>query len=344
MPTGLLTRLGPLIGLETIPVLPDTVTCFSRLRALRYLLRCNFASIVTGKGNAFMRWCDGLADLNHNYDGYIVDLWGVVHNGVSPYPGVIECLKRLRAAKKRIVLLSNAPRRNASIEPELWRLGVRADLYDALMTSGECAHQMLARRIDPWFAACGHRMFHLGPRRDMDVYADLNIEVVTDPDQADFLLNTGPDAHLGEEDITPYLSMLEQCADQNLPMICVNPDQQVIRGDRRLICAGALASWYEAHGREVRWIGKPYPEVYQLALSLLDVRPERVLALGDALATDMRGAASARIDGCWVLGGIHQEMLGGSWEEDRHPDYNLALKEAQIAGLYPVACVPEFRW
>ncbi|QHC35703.1 TIGR01459 family HAD-type hydrolase [Komagataeibacter xylinus] len=291
-----------------------------------------------------MKWHDGLSGLSHDYDGYILDLWGVVHNGVAPYPGVLECLQRLREAGKRVVLLSNAPRRTATVEPGLRRMGVSADLYDGIMTSGECTHRMLAARTDPWFAGLGRRMVHLGPDKDVDVYAGLDLDVTGDPAQADFVLNTGPDAELGEEEISPYLPMLEQCAAHNLPMICANPDQQVIRGSLRLICAGAMASWYENRNRPVRWIGKPYPEVYGLALSLLDVPRERVLALGDALATDMRGAATAGIDGCWVLGGIHQEMLGGSWEHGRNPDYDLAVAEATAAGLAPVACVPSLRW
>ncbi|MCE2564468.1 TIGR01459 family HAD-type hydrolase [Komagataeibacter sp. FNDCF1] len=291
-----------------------------------------------------MKWHDGLASLNGDYDGYIVDLWGVVHNGVAPYPGVLDCLRHMRAAGRRVVLLSNAPRRTATVEPGLRRMGVSADLYDGIMTSGECTHRLLAARTDPWFARLGRRMIHLGPDRDVDIHAGLDVDVVTDPAQADFVLNTGPDAALGEEDVTPYLPLLEQCVAHGLPMVCANPDQQVIRGTQRLICAGAMASWYEAHDGAVRWIGKPYPEVYELALSLLDVPRARVLALGDALATDMRGAKTAGIDGCWVLGGIHQEMLGGSWAEGRNPDHDLAVAEATAAGLAPAACVPSLRW
>ncbi|MEZ7135524.1 TIGR01459 family HAD-type hydrolase [Komagataeibacter sp. SM21] len=291
-----------------------------------------------------MKWHDGMAGLADRYDGFILDLWGVVHNGVAPYPGVLDCLGRLRAAGRRVVLLSNAPRRTATVEPGLRRMGVTADLYDAIMTSGECTHRMLAARKDAWFAGLGRRMLHLGPDKDVDVYAGLDLDIVTDPAHADFVLNTGPDAELGEEDIAPYLPILEQCAAHKLPMICANPDQQVIRGNVRLICAGAMASWYESRDCAVRWIGKPYPEVYGLALSLLDVPSDRVLAVGDALATDMRGAATVGIDGCWVLGGIHQEMLGGSWEHGRNADYDLAVAEATSAGLAPVACVPSLRW
>ncbi|CUW47663.1 MULTISPECIES: TIGR01459 family HAD-type hydrolase [Novacetimonas] len=292
-----------------------------------------------------MKEASGIAPVSGQYDGYIVDLWGVIHNGVAPYPGAPECLRQLRQAGKRVILLSNAPRRADTVQVGLRTMGIGDDLYEGLMTSGECTRRMLRARTDPWFAQLGRRMLHLGPQKDIDLFAGLDLEVVEDAAQADFVLNTGPDADRGEEDITPYLPVLEQCAQHGLKMICANPDQQVIRGSRRLLCAGALASRYEeSHGADVRWIGKPHPEVYDLVAGMMDLPLSRILAVGDSLATDMRGAKGAGVDGCWVLGGIHQEMLGGSWAEGKDADYALALEEARGAGLDPAVCVPSFRW
>ncbi|MBL7238055.1 TIGR01459 family HAD-type hydrolase [Novacetimonas hansenii] len=292
-----------------------------------------------------MKEASGIAPVSGQYDGYIVDLWGVIHNGVAPYPGAPECLRQLRQAGKRVILLSNAPRRADTVQVGLRTMGIGDDLYEGLMTSGECTRRMLRARADPWFAQLGRRMLHLGPQKDIDLFAGLDLEVVEDAAQADFVLNTGPDADRGEEDITPYLPVLEQCAQHGLKMICANPDQQVIRGSRRLLCAGALASRYEeSHGADVRWIGKPHPEVYDLVAGMMDLPLSRILAVGDSLATDMRGAKGAGVDGCWVLGGIHQEMLGGSWAEGKDADYALALEEARGAGLDPAVCVPSFRW
>lgn len=164
-----------------------------------------------------------------------------------------------------------------------------------------------------------------------------------DPAQADFVLNTGPDAELGEEEIDPYLPLLEQCVAHGLPMICANPDQQVIRGSQRLICAGPWQAGMKAATAPCAGLASPTRKSTASPLRCSICRA-RVLALGDALATDMRGAATVGIDGCWVLGGIHQEMLGGSWEHGRNPDYDLAVAEAGAAGLGPVACVPSLRW
>ncbi|RBM09513.1 TIGR01459 family HAD-type hydrolase [Novacetimonas cocois] len=292
-----------------------------------------------------MKESTGIGPLSGDYDGYIVDLWGVIHNGVAPYPGAIDCLRHLKQAGRRVILLSNAPRRAVTVRKGLRAMGVTDDLYEGLMTSGECTRLMLQSRTDPWFAGLGRRMLHLGPKKDVDLFTGLDLDVVEDAAQADFVLNTGPDSDRGEEDITPYLPVLQECAAHKLKMICANPDQQVIRGNRRLLCAGALASRYEeSQGGEVRWIGKPHPEVYERVARMMDLPLSRILAVGDSLATDMRGAKGAGVDGCWVLGGIHQEMLGGSWEKDRDADYDLAVEEAHGAGLDPAACVPSFRW
>lgn len=119
-------------------------------------------------------------------------------------------------------------------------------------------------------------------------------------------------------------------------MICANPDRVVIKGGRRQICAGALAAFYEEQGGDVCWIGKPYASVYEPVFKMLDVPRERILAIGDALETDIRGAAGVGVDSAWILGGIHQEMIGN--------DATLATEEAKGAGLWPVAALPRFVW
>ena len=110
----------------------------------------------------------GFADLAARYDGFIVDLWGVVHDGVRPLPGVLDCLRRLQAAAKPVVFLSNAPRRAAAIAQALAAMGIAPTLYAGIMSSGEAVHQALRDRADPAIAdpaiaALGQRLFHLGP-------------------------------------------------------------------------------------------------------------------------------------------------------------------------------------
>ena len=278
----------------------------------------------------------GMAALAERYDGFILDLWGVIHDGVRPYEGAADCLERLRDAGKRCVLLSNAPRRSFAAEKMLVRMGIAPSLYTGVLTSGEAVHLALSERTDPWFAALGRRVWHLGPERDRNVMEGLDLEPVGSPAEADFVLNTGPDDHLGTQDVEAFEPVLTECARRSLPMICANPDLEVIRGGVRVICAGAVAARYELMGGAVRSLGKPDPAIYHPVLAMLGTAKARTLAVGDSLRTDIAGAAAAGVASCWVLGGIHGEALGD--------DHGAAQAEASAAGLHPVAIVPRFVW
>lgn len=278
----------------------------------------------------------GLSALADRYDGYIVDLWGTVHNGVVPFEGAIACLEALRRAGKKIVMLSNAPRPAHVVAGQLEGFGVSRDLHDGVMTSGEETHRLLLERTDPWFARLGQAALHIGGTHDLALYEKLNIQRVSTPEEADFIVNTGPDLERGVASLDPYLPELRASLARQLPMICANPDRVVVKGGQRQICAGALAAFYEEQGGDVRWIGKPYPTVYEPVFTMLGVPRDRILAIGDALETDVKGAAAAGVDSLWVLGGIHQEMIGN--------DAALADAEARSAGLSPVAAVPRLVW
>ncbi len=278
----------------------------------------------------------GMAALAERYDGFILDLWGVIHDGVRPYQGAADCLHRLRDAGKRCVLLSNAPRRAAAAEAMLADMGLSPTLYTGLLTSGEAVHLALRDRSDPWFAALGRRVWHLGPDRDRNVMHGLDLEPVATPEQAEFVLNTGPDDHRGPQDVAAFEDVLAACARRQLPMICANPDLEVIRGGVRVICAGALAVRYQQLGGMVRSLGKPDPAIYRPVLAMLGTSQARTLAVGDSLRTDIAGAQAAGIESCWVLGGIHGEALGG--------DHGAAANEARAGGLHPVAIIPRFVW
>ena len=273
----------------------------------------------------------GFAPLAERYDGFILDLWGVVHDGVNPLPGAPDCLIRLREAGKRVVMLSNAPRRAAAAARQMRQMGLPDGLYDGIVTSGEATHIMLRNRTHPWFAALGRRVWHLGPERDRNLLEGLDLELVERPAEAEFLLNTGPDDHRNPTAIDPFLPDLEEAAAHRLKMICANPDLEVIRGGQRVICAGLLAQHYETLGGEVFSLGKPDPAIYGPILDQLDLPKDRILAVGDALRTDIAGAAAIGVDACWVLGGIH----GGQ------ADPKLAAEEA---GLKPVAAIRHFAW
>ena len=283
-----------------------------------------------------MRHLAGIGALMPGYDGLILDLWGVVHDGVRPYPGARECLVRLRAEGKRIVLLSNAPRRAEPVRRQLRRMGIEDELYDGVMTSGEASYLLLRDRPDAWSQALGRHVFHMGPGRDRNVLDGLDIEIMETPDRASFVLNTGPDEQADQTDPSTFDEALMACAGLGLRMICANPDLEVIRGGVRVVCAGALAMRYREMGGEVLDVGKPDPLIYRPVMEMLGVARARVLAVGDALRTDIAGAAAVGVDSCWVLGGLHGEHLGGNRDA--------IDAEAARAGLAPVASVPHFVW
>src|SRR5712672_3773584 len=198
-----------------------------------------------------LRLIDGMRALAPAYDGFILDLWGVVHDGTVPFPGVLDCMERLIGAGKRLVLLSNAPRRSDDVVRRVARIGVPEWLYHGVMSSGEEAWQYLHRRDDPFYAALGRRCLHIGSERDMLIREGLELEFVDTAEQAEFILNTGP---AGWEDrIEDYAPLLRRALARALPMVCANPDLVVMPGNRLALCAGALAQWYEEAGGQVRW-------------------------------------------------------------------------------------------
>ncbi len=249
----------------------------------------------------------GIGPLMGDFDAVILDLWGVVHDGIRPYSGVPGALAELRAAGKGILLLSNAPRRISSVAAKLSGMGIEATAYDHIVSSGEVTRDALIRPPDPWHGGLGRKVYHLGPERDADVLHDVPYDVVSIPEEADFVVNTGIDDF--DETVADHEDTLQRCRAAELPMVCANPDLVVTIGDKIAICAGMLAARYEDIGGDVRYHGKPYPSVYARALSLLETTHNRVLAVGDSLRTDIAGANRQGIKSVLVLDGIHREEV-----------------------------------
>ncbi len=287
-----------------------------------------------------IRLLDGLAPLADAYDGFIVDLWGCLHDGAKPLPGTVDCLTRLKAAGKRVVLLSNAPRPAAPAIARLTEIGFARELYQDLMTSGEETWRHLVRRDDPWYAALGLRCYMIGPPRDLGMLKDVAVERVYDIEAADFILNTGADFGDTVEKFEPLLRAAHA---RRLKMICANPDLEVLMRGQREICAGALAERYEALGGEVRYHGKPFPSVYHEVFALMGNPPKgRLCGIGDSLRTDVAGARGVGIDSILITGGIHAETLGAAPGAQPESD-RLAALCAKI-GVRPTVAMPGLRW
>jgi HAD superfamily hydrolase (TIGR01459 family) len=286
-----------------------------------------------------IRVIDGMREMMPEYDGFILDLWGVVHDGTAPFPGVLDCMERLIAAGKRLVLLSNAPRRSDDVMRRIARIGVPERLYHGVMSSGEEAWLHLKHREEPFYAGLGRRCLHIGSERDLEMRQGLDLEFIETPAEADFILNTGPAEW--DDTLETYAPALHDALGRDLPMVCANPDLVVVHNGKPALCAGALAEEYQRLGGRVRWHGKPYPSVYDSCLHLLRIGDKRrILAIGDSLRTDIAGAAGAGIDSLFIAGGIHAAEFSshGVLDPDR---IEAALNED---GLRPVAVASRFAW
>jgi HAD superfamily hydrolase (TIGR01459 family) len=285
---------------------------------------------------------DGLRQIADDYDGFIVDLWGVIHDGSTAYPGAVETLAYLKEHGKAVILLSNAPRRPQPLADSMAEMGIPPHLYTAVVSSGEAVRLELQRRTDPWFARLGTRCLHMGTDDDTSIYEDTGLQVVGRIEQADFLMNTGTDRM--EATVEDYLPLLREARKRGLPMVCANPDLVVVREGQKVICAGSLAKAYGEMGGDVAYRGKPDPAIYAVCFERMGIHdPRRVLAVGDGLPTDIAGAHRAGIDSLLITGGIHADQIG-----TRYGDYpNVAAVERVIAAngnLRPTAAAGGFIW
>lgn len=245
----------------------------------------------------------GLNAIAGSYDAVICDIWGVLHDGTRVYPAAAEALKNFRDQQGRVVLLSNAPRPPADTARQLAGMGMPEGCYDAIVTSGGASRDDLTAR-----SAKGRvKLLHIGPPRDKPIYNGLDVEL-TGADEADVMLLTGLDDH---DTQTPedYADILATAKKHNLTALCANPDIMVPIGDKIVYCAGAVARAYEQIGGKVVYYGKPYLPVYEMALQAAQSQ-KKVLAIGDALETDIAGAARAGLDALFIASGLHAREVG----------------------------------
>ena len=246
-----------------------------------------------------MQPLSSLSTITEKYDLFLLDLWGVVHDGTHLYDGVLGTLEMLRAQSKTVIFISNAPRRSHKVKAVLKELGVGEELYLDAVSSGEVGYQWLASGKAPW----GKNYYFVGPPKDADILEGLDFVRVDDIKTADFLLNVG----FGSEEQTSddFSMLLRGAKAQGLPMLCLNPDLEVVKiSGERFACAGVLAKYYEQLGGLVKWFGKPYAEIYDFCQAEAHGTKARTLAVGDSLHTDIAGGQNYGIDTLLITGGI----------------------------------------
>lgn len=255
-------------------------------------------------GNAEIPILPSINDLDGPRDAWLTDIWGVMHNGVKPFDSACEACVKFRASGGTVLLLSNAPRPAESVMAQLDGIGVPRDAWDGILTSGDAARALIA-------GLAGRPVFTLGPERDAPLYDGLPV-TLTDAASAAAISCTGL---FDDETETPddYAALLKDFAARKLPMVCANPDLTVERGNRIVYCAGAIAAAYEALGGTVSYAGKPHRPIYDLAFERIarlrgaPVARARILAIGDGIRTDIKGAAGAGIESVFIASGVHVE-------------------------------------
>jgi HAD superfamily hydrolase (TIGR01459 family) len=261
----------------------------------------------------------------------------VVHDGVTAFADACDALARFRREGGTVVLVTNAPRPSEWVARQLDKLRVPADAYDAVASSGDVTRSEVAARRGV--------VFHIGPERDVSIFTGLGLRFAT-VDAADYVVCSG----LFDDTVeTPdnYRDMLKAMRARSLFMVCANPDVVVERGDTLVYCAGALADAYAALGGEVLYCGKPHAPIYDMALSTaaslrggrIPAR-DRVLAIGDSVRTDLKGAAAFGLDVMFVTSGLHAEHYGSR----EAPDIEALNKVFADAGVAPKAVMSGLKW
>ncbi|HUL89734.1 MAG TPA: TIGR01459 family HAD-type hydrolase [Pseudolabrys sp.] len=277
------------------------------------------------------------SSLAPDYDVVLSDIWGVIHNGMAAHPHACDALMRMRARRGVVILVTNAPRPSDVVARQLERLHVPRETYDAIVSSGDVTRSVIEERR-------GQTLYHLGPGRDRSIFSGLNVQFAP-PETADYVVCSG----LEDDEVeTPddYRVRLESMLARRLFMVCGNPDVVVERGSTLVYCAGAIADLYANMGGEVLYAGKPYRPIYDMALAKAELAAgrkialSRVLAVGDSVRTDLKGARTAGVDFLFVTSGIHAEELGSR----ELPDSAALSATFTAAGGMPKAVMRELKW
>ncbi|MET3659964.1 TIGR01459 family HAD-type hydrolase [Aquamicrobium ahrensii] len=276
-----------------------------------------------------------LEAISGRYAAIFCDVWGVVHNGVEHFPQATAALAAARERGVAVVMITNSPRLRTDVTTQMRSIGVPDGAYDRLVSSGDVTRDLIAE--------APRRIFHIGPDRDTNIYDGLGVELVEDF-EAQAVVCTGP---FDDETETPedYHDLLVRLRSRNLPFICANPDIVVERGERLIWCAGAIARDYGQMGGRTLIAGKPHAPIYEAAFRAAaevvgrDLERREILAIGDGMMTDIKGAADNGVDALYVSGGIHARDYGAPLT----PDPRKLAEFLEKHGYAPVAIMPRLQ-
>lgn len=289
------------------------------------------------------RLCQGISDICDSYTGFIIDQWGVLHDGQRPYEGAIDALIELKKRQKQIIMLSNSGKRSADNINRMKAMGFDPALFDHVITSGELTWMGLRDRTQGVFQGVGTRCYLINRKGDTGLIEGLDLTLVSKVEEADFILVSGVDAPPTGPTLADMEPILRAGVHKRLRMFCANPDLQALVGASTHMGAGSIAKRYEEFGGVVRYIGKPFPPIIRYAQSQFkDVLPSTTVIIGDSLPQDIMGGVNCGLDTCLVATGIHSAAFS---RVKSYEDVNKVIKVlGNNFGAKANYWVPRFHW
>lgn len=290
------------------------------------------------------KFCQGISDISDSYTGFIIDTWGVLHDGEKVFESAIECLKELKARNKFILLMSNSEKDSAQTAAELKSLGLPDGLYNEILSSGELLKQGIDKQNDGIFTGLGKTCYLIGGERSRAFLKGVGVDVVESIENATFLFISGWDDL--KPDIAAYEDVLREAVRRRVKVLCVNPDGRALQSIQFSSGTAMIAKRLQELGGVVQMIGKPYKPIYHHAIKILhqnDIYPGQTVMIGDSMGHDIIGATLVNMDTCLVKNGVHSPVFKVA---DSPASVNKILNTliSQYNSIRPTYLVDRLKW
>lgn len=292
------------------------------------------------------KFCKGISDINDTYSGFVIDQWGVLHNGHKAFEGAAECLEELKSRGKFIIILSNCGERAQETSNKLEKMGISKDSYNKIVTSGEMAWIGLNRQKYEPFRGLGKACYLVTRDDDKSFVKDLNdVYMVDDVNKADFLLFVDTDSP--NKILSDYEPMLRAAVRKGMPALCANPDSRTMFGKMHVMGPGTLARRYHDFGGVVHYIGKPHRPIYKKCFRLMrehEIYPAQTVMIGDSMTHDILGGNMSNIDTCLISSGLHVGHFKDAYGDLAKMDRALDMLCARYNNVHPTYMCDKFVW
>jgi HAD superfamily hydrolase (TIGR01459 family) len=291
------------------------------------------------------KFCQGISDISDSYTGFVIDTWGVIHNGETLFDTVSDCLKELQGRKKFVMLLSNTEQRADEASAELKAMGLPSAMYNSIVTSGEMLWQGINNQTEGIFTGLGDSYYLIGGDRTREFMKTLPVTEVKDVAEAKFLLVSGWDAL--PADISVFEDTMREAIRKRLKILCVHPDSRAMLVPNHVMGASAqIAKRLQELGGVVNIIGKPFRPIYHHCITVLhrnDIYPGQTVMIGDTMAHDIVGASLVNMDTCLVRNGFHAPLFKTATTPGE-VNKMLNMLIAQYNGVRPTYLVDRLKW